>query len=151
MALILNTPYTSRVLKINDTGKVFTGGGIQKHKYLIEFENGDKGEFCPPALQEMPFHEKDTVTYRFFVISARGNEIEVLKVNETSMVGATTKHGPNPSMIGHPAVIALTLGKDYGVANGSSVQEVQGYADSFLQWLLDRRDLESYNFGRKGE
>ncbi|HEU5290836.1 MAG TPA: hypothetical protein VFU05_09355 [Cyclobacteriaceae bacterium] len=147
----INEPYMGTVQDINDTGKIFTGSGIQKKKYIVTFEEGYRAEYCPPALQQLNFKRGDIIEFKIIHRNGKGDEIEVIGVTGAlgqvapALKGAMNIGGAN-SMVGHPAVVALTVSKDMAMQNGWTWEVMLEKADEAMKWLIDRRDLEQYNF-----
>lgn len=138
MNYIVGQVYKERVSRIYDTGKVFTGGGIQKKKILITFEDSYEAEFCPPSMQLLNFKEGEVISFKVLYRNNKGDEIEVLQgesggVPIRPFIGST-------SMVGHPAAIALMVAKDMAIQNGWDWEKMLDKADGALAWLESHRD-----------
>lgn len=145
----LNTPYQAKIEDIQDTGKVFTGGGIKKKKYIVTFSDGFQAEYCPPELLKLTFEKGDIVEFKTIHIGPKGIEIEVIgKVGAGGQTTPALKGGTFGvnSMVGHPAVVALTVAKDMALQNGWDWDTMLTKADDAMQWLIARKDLEQYGF-----
>jgi hypothetical protein len=150
MNLPMQTPLDGVVKKLTDTGKTFNAnGGIQKRKYIIEFETGYVAEYCPPALNIPTFKKGDSITFKIYSRNGHGDEIEVLSVGESEKPALQASPSTASNMIGHPAVIALTVAKDMGQLRQWDPVQVRDQADEMLVWLLERRDLDTYLATRK--
>lgn len=145
----LNMPYQATIQDIQDTGKVFKGGGIDKRKYIITFTDGFQAEYCPPALQLPSCKQGDLIEFKVIHMGSKGIEIEVIGVvnagGQTSPALKGVALSAN-SMVGHPAAIAITVAKDMAVVNGWSFPAMLEKAETVMQWLIERKDLDSYKF-----
>jgi hypothetical protein len=69
-----------KVLSIVDTGKTFTKKGEMqlRHKYLINFLDGYRAEYCPVAGNPLGFEADDMIFFKVAFRSNYGDEIELV-------------------------------------------------------------------------
>jgi hypothetical protein len=145
----INLTHTKTVKKLEKTERVFTTKNGVRRKWIVRFEDGYTAEVTPldgdtPA----EFADGTIVTFRIGYRTAKGDEIEAVRIPETAPQDSGKEHQTMAriiSMHGHPSVIALSVAKDVQIARLEQGQikairtgQLLKDADEIVKWLTNK-------------
>jgi hypothetical protein len=141
----MNTDLRGTVAMVHDTGKVFESGGIRRRKYLVHLNDGSQYEYCPGEHHTVNFVAGDRIVFQIKYRNDKGETIDVSHVEGKGVVPqGPAKPLSQFSMMGHPAVVSLTVAKDMALYHNWGPEQMLAQAEVYLGWLMERRDLDSY-------
>lgn len=129
------------ILTIDGPLKTFNTGDGARQKFVINFNDNYKAEFCPlvAEINDLP-KSGQTIYFRVKHRGKFGDEIELASVEGTKTVTKETAF--IHSMSGHPSTIALNAAVRLAEVNHKQADvlpsEIIGDAEMFYEWLIKK-------------
>lgn len=136
---------------IVDKQKKFSSKEGDRSKFVIEFTDGYKAEYCPLVGQPWSYKIGDEATFKIRFRKEFGDEIDFI-INGGQFVqnGSIQNGSATPdskltpfNMHGHPASLALMAAKDIRVAklvrlDDADLKSMLKEADEIFRWLVEK-------------
>ena len=113
------------------------------HKWLLEFEDGFKGEYLSKTETQNKFIEGQTASIEVTIREYNGEKINKIKPASTFQQGGGFKENTSSKMTKEKKEkyiakqVSLKCAIDYCIANDGGPAEIIEIADAFTEWILN--------------